>query len=54
MKKTGALLGGVIANRVLAQYEARQGIVETERWMRNELIKPVLTVSHNFLKPVNS
>lgn len=40
-------------NPIIAQYQAKQKVLETERKLKREMIKPVLDVSYNFLNSSN-
>ncbi len=48
------LLNESSINPVLAQYTAKQKILETEARLKREMIKPVLNVSYNFLSDSKS
>lgn len=41
------------ANPIIAQYNAKQKVLETERRLKREMIKPVLDLSYNFLNTSN-
>ncbi len=49
LKKSNSGPEKSLNNPLLEQYQAKQGLLETEARFKRELIKPVLNVSYNFL-----
>ena len=47
------LLNEESKNPIIAQYEAKQRVLETEQRLQKELIKPILNLNYNFLSPAN-
>ncbi len=49
-----ALSNEAVTNPIVSQYFAKQGILETEKRFKREMIKPVLNLSYNFLNTSNT